>query len=97
MALPDLRKFAQGKDCQVRIPGYCNHNPETTILAHCRKGGVAGASQKPPDLCGAHACSGCHDVLDGRRKTEYTDLELDYFWLHGMNRTLALVSRELKI
>ncbi|EJN2318773.1 DUF1364 family protein, partial [Escherichia coli] len=26
----DLRKAARGQMCQVRIPGYCNHNPETS-------------------------------------------------------------------
>ncbi|HFV6815175.1 TPA: nuclease domain-containing protein, partial [Escherichia coli] len=25
----NLRKAARGQMCQVRIPGYCNHNPET--------------------------------------------------------------------
>ncbi|ENZ5044433.1 nuclease domain-containing protein, partial [Shigella flexneri] len=24
----DLRKAARGQMCTVRIPGYCNHNPE---------------------------------------------------------------------
>ncbi|HDH3110461.1 TPA: nuclease domain-containing protein, partial [Escherichia coli] len=26
----DLRKAAKGQMCTVRIPGYCNHNPETS-------------------------------------------------------------------
>ncbi|EEZ9756718.1 TPA: nuclease domain-containing protein, partial [Escherichia coli] len=25
----NLRKAAKGQMCQIRIPGYCNHNPET--------------------------------------------------------------------
>ncbi|HCS2009647.1 TPA: DUF1364 family protein, partial [Shigella boydii] len=24
----DLRKAARGQMCTVRIPGYCNHDPE---------------------------------------------------------------------
>lgn len=34
--MADLRKAARGRECQVRIPGVCNGNPETTILAHIR-------------------------------------------------------------
>lgn len=51
----------------VRIPGVCNGNPETTVLAHIRIGNVAGIGQKPPDICGVWACSACHDVIDGRK------------------------------
>ncbi len=32
--MADLRKAARGRECQVRIPGVCNGNPETTVLAH---------------------------------------------------------------
>ncbi|WP_157795538.1 nuclease domain-containing protein, partial [Escherichia coli] len=32
----NLRKAAKGQICQIRIPGYCNHNPETSVLAHYR-------------------------------------------------------------
>ncbi|EFO2125822.1 hypothetical protein DP030_24335 [Escherichia coli O106] len=27
--MADLRKAARGRECQVRIPGVCNGNPET--------------------------------------------------------------------
>ena len=30
----NLRKLAKGRDCQVRLPGICNGNPETVVLAH---------------------------------------------------------------
>ncbi|MER2105083.1 MAG: nuclease domain-containing protein, partial [Pseudomonas atacamensis] len=29
-----LRASANGQECTVRMPGICNHNPETTVLAH---------------------------------------------------------------
>ena len=35
----DLRKAARGQMCTVRIPGYCNHDPETSVLAHYRLAG----------------------------------------------------------
>ena len=53
-------------DCQVRLPGICNFNPETTVLAHYRLAGTCGTGMKPPDLLGAWACSSCHDAVDSR-------------------------------
>ena len=48
--MADLRKAARGRECQVRIPGVCNGNPETSVLAHIRLA----------------ACSACHDEIDRR-------------------------------
>lgn len=66
MSRKSLRTLARGQPCMVRIPGTCNGNPETTVLAHIRRGNVAGIGQKPPDLCGVWACSACHDAIDRR-------------------------------
>ena len=87
--LINLRDFARGKDCQLRQPGVCNFDPETTGLAHVRRGGVAGVGQKPPDLCGIHSCSRCHDALDGRAGPQYEVSDADV--LEALNRTLAVV------
>ena len=35
--MANLRKEARGRECQVRIYGICNGNPETTVLAHCQR------------------------------------------------------------
>lgn len=72
----NLRKLAKGMDCQVRIPGICNGNPETVVLAHYRLSGTCGTGIKPPDIQGAWACSECHDYIDGRKKN---DMHRDYF------------------
>ncbi len=48
-----LTKAARGRECQVRIPGVCNGNPETVVLAHYRLAGTCGVGQKPSDLQGA--------------------------------------------
>lgn len=97
-ARTDLRKFARGQDCQVRIYGVCNYNPETTVLAHLRVGGVAGMGQKPPtDLIGVHACSACHDAIDQRRKTDLSRLQLEAHMLHGLVRTLKIVAEQYDI
>ena len=58
-----LRKSARGRECTIRIPGVCNFNPETTVLAHLNNGGMG---QKAPDMHGAFACVKCHDIVDYR-------------------------------
>jgi hypothetical protein len=84
------RKDAQGKPCMVRIPGICNGNPETTVLAHYRLSGYCGTGIKPDDEAfGAWACSACHDECD-RRTRKYTDLMLVRFaHAEGVLRTIA--------
>ena len=91
----NLRKFARGKECQLRLPGICNFDTATTVLAHVRRGGVAGMGQKPPDICGIHSCSDCHDAMDGRSSWKNTPSDTDV--LEGLNRTLAVVSKELDL
>ncbi len=62
----DYRKEAKGRECMVRLPGICNFNPETTVLAHYRMDD--GGGQKPNDKRGAWACSACHDECDRRTR-----------------------------
>ena len=62
-----LTKEARGRECTVRLP-CCNHNPETTVLAHYRLAGTCGVGMKPNDLQGAWACSACHDEIDRRTR-----------------------------
>ena len=61
--MADLRKAARGRECQVRIPGVCNGNPETSVLAHIRLAGLCGTGIKPPDLIATIACSACRILL----------------------------------
>jgi hypothetical protein len=79
-----LRKSARGQNCQVRIHGICNHNPETTVLAHLNGGGMGS---KHDDLHGAFACSDCHDALDRRTHTNLTRDFVRLAHLEGMVRT----------
>ena len=90
----NLRKEAKGRGCMVRIPGVCNHNSETVVLAHVRLTGVSGMGMKSPDILGAWACSSCHDAVDRRN---HTDLDCDYvrlLHLEGMARTIAQLQKE---
>lgn len=74
--MADLRKAARGRECQVRIPGVCNGNPETSVLAHIRLTGLCGTGTKPPDLIATIACSACHDEID--RRTHFVDVGYPY-------------------
>jgi hypothetical protein len=90
----NLRKAAKSRDCMVRLEGICNHNPETTVLAHIRMPGLSGMGIKADDLLGAWACSACHDAIDRR---SHTDLDRDYVrlaHLEGMARTIAQLRKE---
>jgi len=91
-----IRKSARGEDCQVRIPGVCNFNPETTIFAH--KGG-AGMGLKSNDIHGAYCCSDCHDAVDGRGKMDWKQKErIENSFYEGIFRTqLILIEKGLII
>ena len=81
-------RSARGQDCTVRVPGCCNFNPETVVFAHLPGGGM-GAKSLP--IHGAYCCSSCHDVVDGRVQTEFTDTEIQLWFLHAVIRTQILM------
>ncbi|WP_237858068.1 DUF1364 domain-containing protein [Pseudomonas sp. PGPR81] len=92
-----LTKAARGRECQVRIPGVCNGNPETTVLAHYRLAGTCGVGIKPNDLQGAWSCSACHDAVDSRSKTTFSLEELRLMHLEGVVRTLNILVSEGRV
>ncbi len=62
-----ITESARGMECQVRIPGICNGNPETVVWAHANGSAAGkGIGMKSPDPLGAYACSACHDEVDRR-------------------------------
>ena len=79
-------RAARGQPCLVRIPGICNHNPETTVFAHLGGGGMG---TKKRDLFGSFCCSSCHDAIDGRTKVVngYSRNEIELMHYQGMERT----------
>jgi len=88
---PDLRQLARGKQCYLRIPPYCNGNSDTVVLAHIRRGGIAGVGQKPCDLAAMPMCSGCHDLYDGRVQTPLQRVLIDAEALRGLVQWLSYV------
>jgi hypothetical protein len=85
----NLRKLAKGRECQVRLPGVCNGNPETTVLAHFRLAGISGMGVKSPNLIGAWACSECHWMVDNHKEDA-----VQLAFAHGVFRTQAILIKE---
>lgn len=83
-----IRNSARGQQCQVRIPGVCNRNPETVVLAHVGKG--SGMGQKCDDIHATYACSACHDAIDGRVRVNTPQVTRLYAY-DGMVRTQKLL------
>lgn len=93
--IPNSRKIldaARGHHCTLRIPGVCNGDPETTVLAHppIRNGGVA---LKGSAIDGAFACSACHDVVDGRAPFNSDRTQVLMCWIRGSQETRATLVR----
>lgn len=57
-----IRDSARMEDCTLRIPGVCNFNPETTVLAHTG----SGTGKRLDDREAVYACAACHDAIDFR-------------------------------
>ena len=87
-----LTKEARGRECTVRLP-CCNHNPETTVLAHYRLAGTCGVGMKPNDLQGAWACSACHDEID-RRTRNFDNEFVRLAHAEGVIRTIDILIKE---
>ncbi|MBX9914069.1 MAG: DUF1364 domain-containing protein [Pseudomonadaceae bacterium] len=91
-----LTRAARDRDCQIRLPGVCNGDPATTVLAHYRLSGTCGMGMKPHDLQGAWACSACHDACDGRGGSVNRD-EVRLAHAEGVFRTQAILLKEGKV
>jgi len=91
-----ITKSARLQECQVRIPGVCNFDETTTILAH--KNG-AGMALKSEDFLAAYCCSACHSLIDGHTKSkEFTYDEILIMFYEGIFRTqLLLIEKDLII
>lgn len=68
----------------VRIPGACNRDSATVVLAHLPGGGMG---RKRHDLHAAWCCSSCHDVIDGRVPFPATRDVVQKWHLEGVIRT----------
>jgi hypothetical protein len=84
-----ITQSAEGEECQVRYPGSCNFNNETTIFAHL---GGAGMGRKHADIFGAYCCSSCHDIADSRSENGDFSEDLIALYFHeGIFRTQQIL------
>jgi hypothetical protein len=89
-----ITESARGEECQVRIPGVCNFNPETTVWAHAN--GLAagkGRGLKSPDALGTYACYACHAVIDGhaRRPLGWDKVDVEIAFHQGHQRSFIIL------
>jgi len=88
-----ITKSAKGEECQIRLYPHCNGNPETVVFCHL---GGAGMGRKSHDIHGAYGCSSCHDAVDGRINTEYTEEDTSLAFHEAVIRTqLILIEKGL--
>lgn len=78
-----IKGSAKGEDCSLRLAGCAS--AETTILAHI--GRRRGMGYKCSDSFAVYACSNCHDIIDGRAKSEFSKVELQAEKLRALEET----------
>lgn len=92
-----IRRSARGEQCAIRIPGICNHDPETTVLCHANGSAAGkGIGMKSPDELGAYGCYACHMVVDGQRKSPegWTRDDVRLAFWEGHARTLIILKNK---
>lgn len=82
----NLRKYAQNKPCQIRLPG-CDGGGETTVLCHWRDA-CTGMGAKEADVIAAWGCVYCHSAVDGRMQIDgWTSEQIRTAFLKAIIRT----------
>jgi len=88
-----LTQSAYLEHCTVRLPNVCNGNPETVVACHIN--GVRfnhGVGIKTKLF--AYGCSSCHDVLDGRVKSNLDKEYLKLAHYEGVMETLTRMEKK---
>lgn len=85
-----ITQSAKDQPCTVRLPFICNHDTSTVVFAHIN-GVRHGHGMGIKTNFGAYACSSCHDALDGRVKTGYTQEYIKLAHYEGVIETLAIL------
>ncbi len=81
-----IRASARNETCTLQIVGVCNHNPETTVLAHLPDESN-GMGTKPDDISACYACSSCHDAIDRRHRSGLSGEDREWYMRRAMVRT----------
>ena len=92
--MTNLRTEARGRECQIRIPDVCCHDPDTVVLCHLPNRALGSKSH---NLHGAYGCHTCHSVVDGRAPSEHTKDTIRLWFLEAVIRTQEILLAEGKI
>lgn len=84
------RQAARGKECTIRVPGYCERTNETVVSCHYRLAGTSGIGMKPHDDQAADGCFTCHAIVDGRQMIpQFNTTQLRLMHCEAVLRTQA--------
>lgn len=78
-----IRRSARGEGCSLRL-GNCSSN-ETVVLCHI--GRDKGVGMKCGDHFAVYGCSNCHDIIDGRAKSDFTKDQINTEKLRALEET----------
>ena len=59
-----LTEQARGRDCMIRVPGFCSFDSSTVVACHWRDAAITGKGQRAPDILAAWGCHICHGIVD---------------------------------
>ncbi len=90
----ELMREAKGRDCTIRIPGVCSHDPATVVMCHLGGGGMG---YKRHSILAAFGCHRCHDVVDGRVPCDYPAETIQRWFHEAIFRTQEILIDEGKI
>jgi hypothetical protein len=80
-----ISKSARGESCAARVPGVCNFDDATTVLAHAPFVGRYGS--RDHWWWSSYLCSSCHDLLDDRTMHKCTNQEKAVIWFSAVHET----------
>ena len=100
-----ITRSAKLMDCDLRIGGICNRNPESVVHCHLPRGNLAGTGERVNSICGVRGCADCHAAIDGKVHYEIAEwrmglslapgeIEKIVYEYHGMKRTLLKLVKE---
>ena len=85
-----IRRSARGQMCTLQIHPHCNNDTETTVLCHLNTS-RKGMGLKSLDYFAVYGCADCHNVIDGRTKTDIPKEEIWRCQLRALERTWTLL------
>lgn len=85
---------ARGQECQLALPGICQHDPETTVFCHLNGSAFGkGGGLKAHDIAGFFGDDACHRYYDVGHGTNpiISDLELSQALIKAVVNTWVIL------